>query len=569
MRRAQQHAQAAQPDRPRPGRSALVQGRGHLPGSRPRASSTATTTASAISPACRASSTTSSRSASRASGCSLSIRRRSETTATTSPATSTCTRATARGGISAQFLDRAHARGLRVITELVINHTSDQHPWFQAARRAPPGLVEAQLLRLERHRSAYAGVPIVFKDTERSNWTWDPVAGAYFWHRFFHHQPDLNFDNPQVLKAVLRVMRFWLDRAWTAFRLDAVPYLVEREGTTCAGLPETHAILKEIRARARCALPQPHAARRSEPVAVGRARVLRRRRRVPHGVPLPADAAAVHGAAAGGSAPDHRDPRADAGDPRDLPVGDLPPQPRRADARDGERRGARLHVRGLRRRPADADQRRHPPAAGAAAWTTAGRASSCCTACCCRCRARRSSTTATRSAWATTSIWATATASGRRCSGARIATRGFSRADPARLYLPANHGPRIRLSGASTSKPRSARRIRCSTGCGGSIALRQQYTTTFGRGSMEIDPPGQSQRSSRSSASCAGEDPILVVANLARTMQPAELDLSRFAGLTPIEMSGGTTLPPITERAVLPDARTARVLLVQLEHAVR
>jgi len=148
----------------------------------------------------------------------------------------------------AMFLDKAHARGLRVITELVINHTSDQHPWFQAARRAPRGSSKRNYYVWSDTDKAYPGVPIVFKDTEPSNWTWDPIAGQYYWHRFFHHQPDLNFDNPHVRKAVLRVMRFWLDMGVDGMRLDAVPYLVEREGTSCAGLPETHAVLREIRA---------------------------------------------------------------------------------------------------------------------------------------------------------------------------------------------------------------------------------------------------------------------------------------------------------------------------------
>jgi maltose alpha-D-glucosyltransferase/alpha-amylase len=145
------------------------------------------------------------------------------------------------------FLDEAHERGLRVITELVINHTSDQHAWFQAARRAKRGTSKREFYVWSDTDQRYAGVPIVFQDTEPSNWTWDPVAGQYFWHRFFRHQPDLNFDNPRVTKAVLRVMRFWLDMGVDGMRLDAVPYLVEREGTQCANLPETHAILKEIR----------------------------------------------------------------------------------------------------------------------------------------------------------------------------------------------------------------------------------------------------------------------------------------------------------------------------------
>ena len=124
----------------------------------------------------------------------------------------------------------------------------------------------------------YAGVRIIFKDTERSNWTWDPVAGQYYWHRFFHHQPDLNFDNPHVRKAVAKVMRFWLDQGVDGMRLDAVPYLIEREGTSCENLPETHDVLRELRHEMDARYHEPDAARRGEPVAVGRRGVLRRRR---------------------------------------------------------------------------------------------------------------------------------------------------------------------------------------------------------------------------------------------------------------------------------------------------
>ena len=147
-----------------------------------------------------------------------------------------------------RFIAEAHARGLRVITELVINHTSDQHPWFQAARRAPKGSPERDLYVWADDDKGYPGVPIVFCDVEKSNWSWDEVAGQYYWHRFYAHQPDLNFDNPQVLERVLSIMRFWLDLGVDGMRLDAVPYLVEREGTDCANLPETHAVLKQIRA---------------------------------------------------------------------------------------------------------------------------------------------------------------------------------------------------------------------------------------------------------------------------------------------------------------------------------
>ena len=146
------------------------------------------------------------------------------------------------------FVQAAHERGLKVITELVINHTSDQHPWFQRARAAPKGSPEREFYVWSDTDEKYAGTRIIFTDTEKSNWTWDDTAGQYYWHRFFSHQPDLNFDNPAVMDEVLSVMRFWLDIGIDGLRLDAVPYLVEREGTNNENLPETHAILKKIRA---------------------------------------------------------------------------------------------------------------------------------------------------------------------------------------------------------------------------------------------------------------------------------------------------------------------------------
>ncbi len=147
-----------------------------------------------------------------------------------------------------QFVREAHARNIRVITELIVNHTSDQHPWFQRARKAKPGSPWRDFYVWSDTDQKYAGTRIIFIDSERSNWTWDPVAGAYYWHRFYSHQPDLNFDNPHVLKAVLGIMRFWLQLGVDGLRLDAVPYLVEREGTNNENLPETHTILKRIRA---------------------------------------------------------------------------------------------------------------------------------------------------------------------------------------------------------------------------------------------------------------------------------------------------------------------------------
>ena len=147
-----------------------------------------------------------------------------------------------------RFVRAAHERGLRVITELVINHTSDQHAWFQRARQAKRGSVHRNYYVWNDTDQRYPETRIIFIDTEPSNWTWDPVAQQYFWHRFYHHQPDLNFDNPTVLREILRILHFWLEMGIDGLRLDAIPYLVERDGTINENLPETHAVLKRIRA---------------------------------------------------------------------------------------------------------------------------------------------------------------------------------------------------------------------------------------------------------------------------------------------------------------------------------
>ena len=141
----------------------------------------------------------------------------------------------------------AHARGLRIITELVLNHTSDQHPWFQRARLAPPGSPERDYYVWSDTTDRYRGARIIFQDFEQSNWSWDAEAKAWFWHRFYSHQPDLKFENPLVHEELLNVVDFWLARGVDGVRLDAVPYLYEREGTNCENLPETHAFLRKLR----------------------------------------------------------------------------------------------------------------------------------------------------------------------------------------------------------------------------------------------------------------------------------------------------------------------------------
>jgi len=144
------------------------------------------------------------------------------------------------------LLERAHERGIRVIIDMVMNHTSDQHPWFQASRTDPDGPYGDFYVWADSD-TGYADARIIFVDTEVSNWTFDPIRKQYFWHRFFSHQPDLNFDNPAVREAMLDALRFWLELGVDGFRLDAVPYLYEREGTNCENLPETHDFLKQVR----------------------------------------------------------------------------------------------------------------------------------------------------------------------------------------------------------------------------------------------------------------------------------------------------------------------------------
>jgi maltose alpha-D-glucosyltransferase/alpha-amylase len=152
------------------------------------------------------------------------------------------------------FLNAAHNRRLRVITEMVVNHTSDQHPWFQEARSSRENPKRDWYVWSETD-TRYQGVRIIFIDTEMSNWAWDPISKSYYWHRFFNHQPDLNYDNPAVREAMWEVMKFWLDIGVDGFRLDAVPYLIERDGTSCENLPETHEIIRDFRKRIDLAYP--------------------------------------------------------------------------------------------------------------------------------------------------------------------------------------------------------------------------------------------------------------------------------------------------------------------------
>ncbi len=148
-----------------------------------------------------------------------------------------------------RFLGAAHNRGMRVITELVVNHTSDLHPWFQRARKASAGSPERNFYVWADQPDRYADARVIFSDFESSNWTWDPVAEQYFWHRFYSHQPDLNYENPAVREATFEVVNFWLEMGVDGLRLDAVPYILEQEGTSSENLRQTHQVLKDLRAR--------------------------------------------------------------------------------------------------------------------------------------------------------------------------------------------------------------------------------------------------------------------------------------------------------------------------------
>ena len=262
-----------------------------------------------------------------------------------------------------RFMTEAKRRDLRVITELVINHTSDQHPWFKRARRSGPGSDARNWYVWSDTDKKYAGTRIIFTDTEKSNWTWDQEAKAYYWHRFFSHQPDLNFDNPRVLWAMIQVMRRWLDMGVDGFRLDAIPYLCEREGTNNENLPETHAIIKKIR-------------RELDAYSPGKVLLAEANQ-------WPEDVSAYFGDGDEchmayhfplmpriymAIAQEDRFPIADIlrqtpEIPAELPVGAVSAQSRRADPGNGHRRRARLSVVDLRQRSARADQPRHPAAA--------------------------------------------------------------------------------------------------------------------------------------------------------------------------------------------------------------
>ncbi len=439
-----------------------------------------------------------------------------------------------------KVLQAAHERGMRVVIELVLNHTSDQHPWFQRARSAPGGSPERDYYVWSDTDQKFPDVRIIFVDSESSNWAWDAVAQAYYWHRFFHHQPDLNFDNPAVLREVLTVLDFWLDLGVDGFRLDAVPYLIERDGTNCENLPDTHAVIKAIRSHIDARVP-------------GRMLLAEANQ-------LPADVCAYFGDGHECHMAYHfpvmprifmalhledRQPITDV-------MEQTPPIPascqwalflRNHDeltlemVTDDERDymylaysmdpQARLNL-GIRRRLA--------PLVGNS-------------------RPRIELLTGLLFSFPGTPIIYYGDEIGMGDNlylGDRNGVRtpmqwtgdrnaGFSRADPARLFSPVVVDPVYGYQAVNVEAQESDR---------GSllpwmrnmIRLRKQFKA-FGRGTMEFLSPRNGKvlayvRRYR-------DDVILCVANLSRTVQPAELDLRAFAGLIPVEMLGFTEFPTI------------------------
>ena len=265
-----------------------------------------------------------------------------------------------------EFVDAAHQRGMRVIIDFVMNHTSDQHPWFQESRNDPDGPYGDYYMWADDDKQ-YADARIIFVDTEVSNWTFDPVRKQYFFHRFFSHQPDLNYENPAVQDEIISALRFWLDLGIDGFRLDAVPYLYAAGGHELREPPRDPRVPqagpqgdRRRTTRTRCSWPRPTSGPRTS--STTSATTPRAATNATWRSTSPSCPASSWPSAASRATPSPRSCQ-DPGDPRQLPVGHLPAQPRRAHPRNGHRRRTRLHVRGVREGPADARQHRHPPPA--------------------------------------------------------------------------------------------------------------------------------------------------------------------------------------------------------------
>ena len=441
-----------------------------------------------------------------------------------------------------RFIEEAHRRGIRVVTELVINHTSDQHPWFQASRRAPAGSPERDFYVWSDTNQKYQGVRIIFTDTEQSNWTWDDTAKAYYWHRFFHHQPDLNFDNPEVLRAVFRVMRFWFDRGVDGMRLDAVPYLIEREGTICENLEETHAVLKQIRRELDAAYPdrmllaeanqwpadvRPYFGDGDEchmafhfPLMPRMFMALRQEDRHP----------IVEILRQTPDIPENCQWAMFLRNHDELTLEMVTDEERdymyQAYAADPQ---MRINV-GIRRRlaPLLENSRRRIELLNSLLFSLPG----------------------TPVIYYGDEIGMGDNIYLGDRNGVRTPMQwtgdrngGFSRADPARLFAPPIMDP---VYGYQAINVEAQERTPYSilNWMKRMIGLRKQFRV-FGRGSLEFLPA--QNRKVLVYVRSLGDDTVLCVANLSRSVQPAELDLSRFKGLVPVEMLGLTEFPRIGE----------------------
>ncbi|MDQ4106602.1 MAG: maltose alpha-D-glucosyltransferase [Actinomycetota bacterium] len=440
------------------------------------------------------------------------------------------------------FVRKAHELGLKVITELVINHTSDEHPWFQRARKAPKGSARRNFYVWSDTADKYEDTRIIFTDTERSNWAWDEVAQQYYWHRFFSHQPDLNHDNPQVFKAIMGVMRFWLDVGVDGLRLDAIPYLIEREGTDNENLPETHEVLKRMRAE----LDEQYENRM----------FLAEANQWPEDVlPYFGDGDECHMAFHFPLMP--RIYMAVAQEDRHPIIEIMQQTPDIPDncqwgvflrnhdeltlemVTDRERDymyqvyandpRARINL-GIRRRLAPLMENDRP-------------------------RIELLNSLLMSMPGTPIIYYGDELGMGDNIFlGDRDAVRtpmqwtsdrnaGFSRADPARLYLPPIMDPVYgyeALNAESQSRSPGSllnwmKRL---------IAVRKAHKA-FGRGTLEFLHPGN--RKVLAYLREYEDDSILCVANLSRSAQPVELDLSRYAGRVPVELLGGTNFPPLGE----------------------
>jgi maltose alpha-D-glucosyltransferase/alpha-amylase len=462
-----------------------------------------------------------------------------------------------------RFVDAAHGLDIRVLTELVVNHTSDQHPWFQRARHAPKGSPERDYYVWSDSDTKYAGTRIIFTDTERSNWSYDAVAGQYYWHRFFSHQPDLNLDNPDVRTAILDVMRFWLDLGVDALRLDAIPYLIEREGTINENLPETHDVLKQIR-------------RELDKKYTGRALLAEANQ-------WPSDVQAYFGDGDECHMAFHfplmprmfMALRQEDRHPIVEIINQTPEIPptcqwaiflRNHDeltlemVTDEERDymytqyaadpQMRINV-GIRRRLAPLMENSRPrielmtslllsmPGTPIVYYGD-------------EIGMGDNVYLGDRNGVRTPMQW----------SGDRNA--GFSRADPARLYAPvimdAVYGYESINVESQERSPFSllhwTKRL---------IALRKQHPV-FGRGSLQFIPT--TNRKVLAYVRKLGDDIVLCVANLSRSVQPAEIPLREFAGLTPVEMLGQTEFPRVADHPYFLTVAPYGFYWFQLQHAV-